>query len=51
MAEGDKNLDFERFHRRFLAYGLGSNIAFFLVKTVCNVFSMGSKLTYEIMAR
>ena len=32
--------DFERFHRRFLSYGLGSNLAYFFTKTLCNVFSL-----------
>ena len=46
-----KDLEFEKFHRRFLSYGLGCNVTYFIVKSICNVFSMGSHLTYEIMSR
>ena len=51
MNQGKKNKDFERFHRRFIAYGLGSNFAYFVVKSLCNLHCMGSKITYEILAR
>ena len=42
---------YEKFHRRFLSYGLGSIFMFFLVKSLSNVFSSGSKLVLEIMER
>lgn len=31
--------DFEKFHRRFLAYGLGSITAYFIIKSLGNMFN------------
>ena len=43
--------DFEKFHRRFLAYGFGTHVVYFVVKSMTNTFCMGSRLTYEILSR
>lgn len=43
--------DYEKFHRRFLAYGLGSIFMYFMIKSLTNVFSSGSKIVYEILDR
>jgi hypothetical protein len=51
LNEGKKSKDFEKFHRRFLAYGFGSNFTYFVVKSLCNLNCMGTLMTYEIMGR
>lgn len=43
--------DFERFHRRFLAYGFGSVFAYFIIKSLANLFCQGSLMVTEILAR
>ena len=43
--------NFERFHRRFLAFGLGSVFAFFLVHSLSKMFSNASYMVCEILAR
>lgn len=43
--------NFERFHRRFLAYGFGSIVAYFIIKSLCNMFIQGSSMVCEILAR
>lgn len=30
--------NFEKFHRKFMAYGLGSVFAFFVIKSISNMF-------------
>lgn len=42
---------FERFHRRFLSYGLGSVCAFFIIKSLSSMFNQGSFVVCEILAR
>jgi hypothetical protein len=41
--------DYEKFHRRFLAYGFGSIVVYFVIKSLTNVFSSGSKMVYECL--
>ena len=43
--------NFERFHRRFLSFGFGSIFAYFIIKSLSNMFSHGSKVVCEILAR
>ena len=43
--------DFERFHRRFLAYGFGSVFAYFIIKSLANLFCQSSLMVCEILAR
>ena len=43
--------NFEKFHRRFLAFGFGSVFAFFVIKSLATVFSHGSYVVCEILAR
>jgi hypothetical protein len=43
--------NFERFHRRFLAYGFGSVFAFFLIKSLSKMFANASYMVCEILAR
>lgn len=42
---------FEKFHRRFLSFGFGSAFAYFIIKSLSHVFSQGSSMVVEIMAR
>jgi Na+/H+-translocating membrane pyrophosphatase len=42
--------NFERFHRRFLSYGFGSVFAYFLIKSLSNLFSNASGMVCEILA-
>lgn len=51
MNEGKKSKDFEKFHRRFLAFGFGANFTYFVIKSLCNLNCMGTRMTYEISAR
>ena len=51
MPSDTKYRGYEKFHRRFLAFGLGSNFTYFVVKSLCNGFSMGTRMTYEILGR
>ena len=51
FEEGKTASDFERFHRRFLAFGFGSNFIYFMVKSMANIFCMGSQMTAEIISR
>lgn len=51
QQEGRKSRDFEKLHRRFLAFGFGSNFTYFLVKSLCNLNCMGTRMTFEILAR
>jgi hypothetical protein len=43
--------NFERFHRRFLAFGFGSVFAFFLIKSLSKMFANASYMVCEILAR
>ena len=43
--------NFERFHRRFIAYGFGSVFAFFVIKSLTNLFSNSSHMVCEMLAR
>lgn len=43
--------NFERFHRRFLAFGFGSVFACFLIKSLSNLFANASYMVCEILAR
>lgn len=43
--------EFERFHRRFLCFGLGSVFAFFVVKSLSTAVTHGSALVVETLAR
>lgn len=43
--------DFEKFHRGFLAYGFGSIVAYFIIKSLANMFGQGSQIVMEILAR
>lgn len=51
INEGQKSKDFEKIHRRFIAYGFGSNFTYFLVKSLCNLNCMGTRMTFEILGR
>ena len=51
FEQGRSNSGFEKFHRRFLSFGFGSVFAYFLVKSMANIFCMGSRLTYEVLNR
>lgn len=50
-TESVTSTDFERFHRRFLAYGFGSVFAYFIIKSLTNLFCQGSLMVCEILAR
>lgn len=42
---------FERFHRRFLAFGFGSVFAYFIIKSLTNLFCQSTLMVCEILAR
>lgn len=50
-AEEMTEREFERFHRRFLCYGLGSVVAFFVTKSLASAVCHGSALAAEALAR
>ncbi len=43
--------NFEKFHRRFLSYGFGSIFAYFVIKSLSNMFGHGTFMVCEILAR
>ncbi len=43
--------NFEKFHRRFLSFGFGSIFAFFVIKSLTNMFTHGSQVVVEILHR
>ena len=42
-------LEFERFHRRFMAYGFGGVFSYFIIKSLANIFSHSTKIVYEVL--
>lgn len=49
--QGFTPIQFERFHRRFLAFGFGSTFAYFIIKSLTNLFCQGTLMVCEILAR
>lgn len=50
-AEEVSDRNFEKFHRRFLGFGFGSIVSFFIIKSLTKLFIQGSSSVVEIMAR
>ena len=43
--------NFERFHRRFISFGLGSTFAYFVIKSLSTMFCHGTYICCEILSR